>query len=65
MIRNNIPMIDPRKFIIYAYNEMIEYYKHNMGEISKYGDILITEELLTNIKMRKAILTWGSPKWER
>ena len=40
-------------FIIYAYNEMLNYYKKNIDKPSKYANIIITNDLIERVANRK------------
>ena len=55
-----------RKRTITMYDKMIKYYKNNIGEISEYGNTVITEDLIKNIEKRRSELseTYDS-RWAR
>tara|TARA_R100001082_G_scaffold44572_1_gene23741 strand:- start:163 stop:348 length:186 start_codon:yes stop_codon:yes gene_type:complete len=55
-----------RKRTITMYDKMIKYYKNNIGEISEYGNTVITEDLIKNIEKRRSELseTYDS-RWVR
>jgi hypothetical protein len=46
-----------RKRTITMYDKMIKYYKNNIGEISEYGNTVITEDLIKNIEKRRSELS--------
>jgi hypothetical protein len=46
-----------RKRTISMYDKMIKYYKNNIGEISEYGNTVITEDLIKNIEKRRSELS--------
>ena len=53
-----------KKYTIIMYDIMLKYYKDNIGKKSQYGNVIITDKLISNIEKRRNQLSRGyNSRW--